>query len=67
MAALPQFAWPCRAVTTGAVARLRDLVTATLDQQTRTRPRLACHWLQDANGRLSSHWEVEPPAPFPLF
>ncbi|HTW70120.1 MAG TPA: hypothetical protein VME47_09560 [Acetobacteraceae bacterium] len=67
MAALLQFAPPRRDVTTAAVARLQNVVRATLDRQARTRPALACRWLNDANGRLSCHWEVEFPAPVPPY
>lgn len=62
MAAFLQFA-PVRGATNAAdtIARLHRTVQATLDQQTRTRPPLVCHWLQDVDGRLSCHWEIELP------
>jgi hypothetical protein len=63
MAAFLHLAPPRGAVTAAddTVARLRRDVQATLNQQANTRPTLACHWTQDADGRLSCHWEIEAP------
>lgn len=43
------------------IARLNDAVAATLRRQASGRPTLVCHWTQDADGRLSCHWEIEAP------
>ena len=48
------------------IARLNRAVEATLSRQAHGRPTLVCHWLQDADGRLSCHWDVElPDIPIP--
>ncbi|HUN44484.1 MAG TPA: hypothetical protein VMU81_29705 [Acetobacteraceae bacterium] len=62
MAALLQFAPPRGGVTS---ARLHNAARATPYRHVRTRPALACRWLVDGGGRLSSHWEVELPGSFP--
>jgi hypothetical protein len=49
-----------------AVAALKRDITATLSQQQAARPVLLCHWLQDADGRLYCHWEIEPAASIPI-
>jgi hypothetical protein len=43
------------------IARLNDTVAVTLRRQAQRRLRLVCHWQQDANGRLSCRWDIEPP------
>ncbi|HUB49064.1 MAG TPA: hypothetical protein VMB73_29160 [Acetobacteraceae bacterium] len=67
MAALLQFAPPRGAVTTAAVARLRNVVRATVDRHARIRAALVCHWTQGADGRLSCHWEAEIPDTVPPY
>jgi hypothetical protein len=54
---------PLRGATTAAdaIARLHRAVQATLDGQAGVRPTLVCHWLQDADGRLSCDWEIAAP------
>jgi hypothetical protein len=54
---------PLFGATTGAdaMARLHRAVQTTLDRQAGARPTLVCHWLQDADGRLSCHWEIAAP------
>jgi hypothetical protein len=47
------------------VAALKRDIAATLSRQQVARPVLLCHWLQDPDGRLSCHWEIEPPASIP--
>ena len=61
MAALLHFA-PPRGATTAArtIARLNDAIDATLRRQAQARPKLICCWTQDADGRLSCHWDIEP-------
>jgi hypothetical protein len=49
-----------------AVAVLKRDIAATLSQQQLARPVLLCHWLQDADGRLSCHWEIAPAARIPI-
>lgn len=62
MAAFLHLAPPRGAVTAAdTVARLRHNVQATLNQRAGARPTLVCHWTQDADGRLSCHWDIEPP------
>jgi hypothetical protein len=63
MAALLQIA-PVRGATTAAdtiALLLRDVQSAVLRQQAAGRPTLTCLWTQDADGRLSCHWEIELP------
>jgi hypothetical protein len=48
------------------IASLKHAIAATLSQHSAARPVLVCHWLQDADGRLSCHWEIEPPASIPI-
>ncbi len=62
MAALLKFA-PRHGVstTTETIVRLNRAVEATLSRQAHGRPTLVCHWTQDADGRLSCHWDSEPP------
>jgi hypothetical protein len=43
------------------IARLNHVVAASLIHQANGRPTLVCHWTQDADGRLSCHWDIEPP------
>jgi hypothetical protein len=62
MAALLKFSPAQGASTTAeAIAQLKDVVRATLHPQMRGRPVLVCRWLEDADGRLSCHWEIEVP------
>ena len=48
------------------IAALKRHIALTLSQQQATRPVLLCHWLQDPDGRLSCHWEIEPPTSIPI-
>jgi hypothetical protein len=66
MAALLKFA-PAHGILTAAetIARLSTAVQASLSRQADARPTLVCRWLQDADGRLSCHWEFEVPAAIP--
>jgi len=48
------------------IAALKHAIEATLSRQQATRPVLLCHWLQDPDGRLSCHWEIEPPTSIPI-
>jgi hypothetical protein len=62
MAALLHIAPPHGASTAAdTIARLSQIVTATLHQQRAARPMLVCRWLQDPDGRLACHWELLPP------
>jgi hypothetical protein len=62
MAALLKFRPSHGAVTAAeTITRLNDAVEATLRRQAIGRPKLVCHWTQDPDGRLSCHWEIEPP------
>ncbi len=49
-----------------AVAALKRDIAATLSQQQAARPVLLCRWLQDADGHLSCHWEIEPRTCIPI-
>ena len=68
MAALLQTA-PIQGATISAdpITRLRRRVQAAVRrQQAIGRPTLICHWVQDADGRLSCQWEIEfPDIPVP--
>ena len=61
MAALLQFA-PVYGVLTTAetIARLNHVVHLTMHRQASARPTLVCQWTQDADGRLSCHWDIVP-------
>jgi len=47
------------------VAALKHDIAATLSRQQAARPVLLCRWLQDPDGCLSCHWEIEPAASIP--
>jgi hypothetical protein len=49
------------AVTTAKVIARLNAIEATLSRPAHERPVLVCRWQQDANGGLSSHWEIEAP------
>jgi hypothetical protein len=53
---------PCVAT----VARLACAVEAIRHVQAGARPKLVCRWLQDANGCLTSHWEIEATTSIPI-
>jgi hypothetical protein len=48
------------------VAALKRDIAATLSRQQAARPVLLRRWLQDADGRLSCHWEIESPTSIPI-
>jgi hypothetical protein len=48
------------------IAALKHDIAATLSRQQAARPVLLCCWLQDPDGRLSCHWEIEPAASIPI-
>jgi hypothetical protein len=62
MAALLKFR-PWHGATTAAetIARLDRAVRATVDRSAIGRPTLVCRWTQGPDGRLTCHWEIEPP------
>jgi hypothetical protein len=41
------------------IARLNRAIQTVLDGRAGTRPILIRHWLADAEGRLSCHWDVD--------
>jgi hypothetical protein len=63
MAALLHFPLARGAVgAANTITTLKRDVAASLDRLQAARPVLVCHWLQDADGRLSCYWEIELPA-----
>jgi len=62
MAAFLKFA-PAHGVLTATetIAQLNRGVSAVLRQHAHGRPKLVCNWQHDADGRLTCHWEFEPP------
>ena len=48
-------------MTAEVIARLNRADAANLCRRANGRPTLVCHWEQDADGRLSCHWDIEPP------
>jgi hypothetical protein len=54
---------PAHGAMTAAVmiARLDRADAAIPRRQAQPRPTLVCRWQQDADGRLSCRWDIEPP------
>ena len=62
MAAFLKFSSPAYgAMSAGKMIARLNAIAGRESRQEEARPVLVCRWRQDANGRLSSHWEIEGP------